>query len=199
MLRDRVGLAVMAFFGLQSLSFYALLTWLAAILEDDAGASPVTAGTLVAVAALVGAPLSLLVPPLAARRPSQVAWVVGAAVPIAAGILGLLIAPQAAPALWSVLYGLGTGASFPLAMTLVLLRSRDPAQTGRLSAASQSLGYLLAASGPLFVGLLHELTGGWTASLLLLLVALAGQVAAGLVAGRPSWCAPTPDAAPRVE
>ncbi|SOE00242.1 MFS transporter [Blastococcus haudaquaticus] len=184
-LRDRVGLAVMAFFGLQSLSFYALLTWLAAILEDDAGVGPVTAGTLVALAALVGAPLSLLVPPLAARRPSQVVWVVGAAVPIAAGILGLLLAPEAAPALWAVLYGLGTGASFPLAMTLVLLRSRDAAQTGRLSAASQSLGYLLAATGPLFVGLLHEVTGGWTASLLLLLVALAGQVAAGLVAGRP--------------
>jgi CP family cyanate transporter-like MFS transporter len=184
-LRDRVGLAVMAFFGLQSLSFYAMLTWLAGILEDDAGVTPVSAGALVAVAALVGAPLSLLVPPLASRRPGQTGWVVAAAVPVAVAIVGLLVAPDAAPALWAVLFGLGTGASFPLAMTLVLLRSRDVAQTGRLSAAAQSIGYLLAASGPLAVGLLHDATDGWTASLLLLLVVLAGQLAAGLVAARP--------------
>lgn len=184
-LRDRVALAVMVFFGLQSLSFYALLTWLAQILEDDAGVTPVTAGWLVAVAAFVGAPLSLVVPPLAARRPGQGAWVVVAGAAIGVGLVGLLVAPAAAPALWSVMYGLGTGASFPLAMTLVLVRSRDVAQTGRLSAAAQSLGYLLAATGPLVVGLLHELTDDWTPGLVVLLVLLAGQVAVGLVAARP--------------
>lgn len=184
-LRDRVALAVMVFFGFQSLCFYGMLTWLAQILEDDAGVSPVTAGVLVAVGALLGAPLSLLVPPLAARRPDQRAWVVASALPTAAGILGLLLAPDAAPVLWAVLYGLGTGAAFPLAMTLVLVRSRDVAQTGRLSAASQSLGYLVAASGPLAVGLLHEATGGWTAGLVLLFAVLIGQLLVGLVAARP--------------
>jgi CP family cyanate transporter-like MFS transporter len=100
-------------------------------------------------------------------------------------VLGLILAPDAAPVLWSVLYGLGTGAAFPLAMTLVLVRSRDVAQTGRLSAASQSLGYLLAASGPLAVGLLHEATDGWTAGLVLLLAVLVGQLLVGLLAARP--------------
>jgi MFS transporter, CP family, cyanate transporter len=184
-LRDRVGLSVMLFFGLQSLTFYAMLTWLPAILEDDAGVSAVTAGAVLAGAALLGAPLSLLVPPLAARRPAQGVWVVASALPIAVALLGLLLAPEAAPVLWSLLYGLGTGSSFPLAMTLVLVRSRDVAQTGRLSAASQSLGYLLAATGPLAVGLLHEATEGWTAGLLLLLALLAGQLLVGLVAARP--------------
>jgi CP family cyanate transporter-like MFS transporter len=184
-LRDRVALAVMVFFGFQSLCFYGMLTWLAQILEDDAGVSPVTAGVLVAVGALLGAPLSLLVPPLAAGRPDQRAWVVASALPTATGILGLLIAPDAAPVLWAVLYGLGTGAAFPLAMTLVLVRSRDVAQTGRLSAAAQSLGYLVAASGPLAVGLLHEATGGWTAGLVLLFAVLIGQLLVGLVAARP--------------
>ncbi len=84
-----------------------------------------------------------------------------------------------------MLYGFGTGAAFPLAMTLVLQRSRDVAQTGRLSAASQSLGYLVAATGPLGVGLLHEATGGWRGGLVLLLAVLVGQAAVGLVAARP--------------
>jgi MFS transporter, CP family, cyanate transporter len=184
-LRDRVALSVMVFFGLQALSFYALLTWLAPVLESDAGLSGVAAGGLVAIAALVGAPLSLVLPPLAARRPSQAPWIVAASVPTAVAIVGLLVAPAAAPVLWAILYGLGTGAAFPLSMTLILVRSRDVAQTGRLSAASQSLGYLVAASGPLAVGLLHEATGTWRAGLLLLLGVLVAQLAVGLVAARP--------------
>ncbi len=184
-LRDRVGLAVTVFLGLQSLSFYAMLTWLPAVLRDDAGLSAVAAGGLLAVAALLGAPLSLLVPPLAARRPGQGGWVVAVTASTAAGIVGLLTAPDAAPALWAVLYGAGTGAAFPLAMTLILVRSRDAAQTGRLSAAAQSVGYLLAATGPLAVGLLHEATGGWTAGLLVLLAVLIPQLVAGLLAARP--------------
>ncbi|GAA3176365.1 MFS transporter [Blastococcus jejuensis] len=184
-LRDRVALSVMAFFGLQSLSFYAMLTWLPGVLESDAGVSPVRAGVLLAVGAVIGAPLSLVVPPLAARSRGQGGWVLVSCAPTAAALVGLLVAPAAAPTLWAVLYGLGTGSAFPLAMTLVLLRSRDVAQTGRLSAAAQSVGYLVAATGPFAVGLLHDVTDGWTAGLVLLLVVLAAQLAAGLAAGRP--------------
>ncbi|MGY1641971.1 MFS transporter [Geodermatophilus sp. SYSU D00703] len=184
-LRDRVALAVTAFFGLQSLTFYSMLTWLADLLESDAGLSAVGAGGLLALAAAVGAPCALVVPPLAARRPSQVPWVLGSTAPILVALVGLLVAPASAPAVWAVLYGFGTGLCFPLAMTLVLVRTRDVAQTGRLSAAAQSVGYLLAATGPLAVGLLHDATGTWRPSLVLLLVLLACQAAAGLYAARP--------------
>jgi CP family cyanate transporter-like MFS transporter len=183
-LRDRVALAVMLYFGLQSLSFYAMLIWLPAILESEAGISPVAAGGLVALAAILGAPTSLVVPPLAARRGNQVGWALAVAVPTVIAIVGLIVAPSAAPVLWALLYGLGTGAAFPLSMTLVLQRSRDVAQTGRLSASAQSIGYLIAATGPLAVGLLHEATGGWTVSLVLLLVVLLAQAAVGVAAGR---------------
>jgi CP family cyanate transporter-like MFS transporter len=184
-LRDPMALAVTLFFGLQSLAFYAMLTWLPAILEDEAGTSPVAAGGLLALATVLAVPAAIVVPPLATRRRSQVGWTVAASAPIAVALVGLIVAPAAAPALWAVLYGLGTGVSFPLAMTLVLVRTRDVGQTGRLSASAQSIGYLIAAGGPLAVGLLHELTGGWTAGLLVLLALVAGQLAAGLVAGRP--------------
>jgi CP family cyanate transporter-like MFS transporter len=184
-LRDRVALAVMLYFGFQALSFYAMLIWLPGILESEAGISPVAAGGLLALATVIGAPTSLVVPPLAARNRGQVAWAIGVAVPSAIALLGLLLAPAAAPVLWAVLFGLGTGAAFPLSMTLVLQRTRDVAQTGRLSASAQSIGYLVAATGPLAVGLLHESTGGWAASLLLLLAVQAAQALVGVAAGRP--------------
>jgi CP family cyanate transporter-like MFS transporter len=183
-LRDRVALFVTLFFGLQSLSFYAMLAWLPDILQE-AGISPVAAGGLLALATALGAPASLVVPTLAARRPHQGRWVLLAGGLIIVALAGLLVAPAAAPVLWTLLYGLGTGVAFPLAMTLVLLRTRDVAQTGRLSAAAQSTGYLLAATGPLSVGLLHDLTGGWAGGLALLLVLALAQTGFGLAAARP--------------
>jgi MFS transporter, CP family, cyanate transporter len=184
-LRDRVALSVTLFFGLQSLSFYVMLTWMADVLEAEAGVSPVAAGGLVALAAGLGVPTSLVVPSLASRRPSQAPWVLVGTLPVMAATIGLLVAPVTAPLLWALLYGLGSGASFPLAMTLFLRRTRDVAQTGRLSAGAQSVGYLLAATGPLVFGLLHEATGGWGAGLVLLLGVLVVQLVVGLAAARP--------------
>lgn len=183
LLRDRVALAVTVFFGLQSLAFYTLLAWLPSILRD-AGVGAGEAGGMLAVAALLGAPVSFLVPRLAVRRSSQELWVLVVAAPSALGLLGLLTVPAAAPWVWSVLLGLGTGAAFPLALTIVLLRSRDSQQAARLSGAAQGAGYVLAASGPFVIGLLHDSTGSWTPSLLLMLALLATQVATGLLAAK---------------
>ena len=184
-LRDRVAVAVTVFFGLQSLSFYAMLTWLPDILEDYAGVSAVTAGGLTALAAVLGGPASLVVPTVAARFRSQVVPVVLVAAPVLVALAGLLLAPSSAPLLWALLYGIGTGSAFPLSMTLVLLRTRDVGQTGRLSAAAQSAGYLLAATGPIAVGALAEVTGGWRAGLLALVGVQVAQAAVGVAAGRP--------------
>jgi CP family cyanate transporter-like MFS transporter len=187
---DRVAVAVTSYFGLQSLSFYVMLTWLPAVLQDRTATSPAGAGALLAVAAALGAPASLLVPRLAARSAGQGGWVVAVAAPSAMALLGLLLAADAAPVLWVLLYGLGTGAAFPLALTLVVLRTRDALETGQLSASAQSIGYLVAAAGPLGVGLLADASGGWTVPLLALLGLLGAQTAVGLAAGRPRLVRP---------
>lgn len=184
LLRQPLARAVTAFFGLQSLTFYTALAWLPQVLVDDAHLSAAGAGGLLAVMAVLGIPVSLVVPRLAARRPGQGGWVVAASVPTLAALVGLLAAPAAAPVLWAVLLGIGTGASFPLALTLVVLRSRDSAQTAGLSAAAQGAGYLLAACGPVLAGLLHDVEHGWTAALAVLAALVVAQVAVGLRAGR---------------
>ncbi|MDT0277315.1 MFS transporter [Blastococcus goldschmidtiae] len=185
MLRDPVALAVTLFFGFQSLSFYAMLTWLAEVLEAEAGVSAVAAGGLLAVATGLAVPLALVVPGLAGRRPGQQPWVLLGTLPVVVAIVGLLVAPGSAPLLWAVLYGIGSGTAFPLSMMLIVARSRDVAQTGRLSATAQSVGYLLAATGPLGVGLLHDATGAWGPGLALMLTAVVLQLVVGLAAARP--------------
>lgn len=183
-LRDRLARAVTVFFGLQSLTFYTMLAWLPQVLRDDARLSPSAAGGVLAAVTLLGVPVSLVVPRLAARRPDQRAWILAVSVPNLLGLAGLVLAPAAAPLLWAVLLGLGTGASFPLALTLVVLRSRDSVQTARLSAAAQGVGYLLAATGPVLAGVLHDVTAGWAAALLALAALVLLQVVVGLRAAR---------------
>jgi CP family cyanate transporter-like MFS transporter len=187
MLRDRVALAVTLFFGLQTLTFYTMITWLPTILHDDAGLSLSSAGALVAVATAFGGPTSFLVPWLAGRTASQGLWVVAVTVPMAVALVGLTVAPAASPVLWTMLWGIGNGASFPLAMILVLLRTRDSAQTARLSATAQCLGYLLAASGPLAAGALFDVTSSWTPGMAALVGLLVFQLMAGWAAARPRF------------
>jgi CP family cyanate transporter-like MFS transporter len=100
--------------------------------------------------------------------------------------VGLLTAPGRAPWLWAGLAGLGA-AAFPLALTLIGLRSRTPATTAALSAFTQSIGYLLAGSGPLLVGVLYGATGGWGWPFVLVFVALGAMLVSGWFVGCPRY------------
>ena len=82
-----------------------------------------------------------------------------------------------------MILGLGQGASFALALTLIVLRSADARTAGQLSSMAQGVDYCLAAAGPLLVGVLHSWTGSWSALAGLFLVIGMGALVAGLGAG----------------
>ncbi|ANZ42937.1 MFS transporter [Lentzea guizhouensis] len=185
LLRSPLAWVITVFFGLQSLFAYTVMGWLPAMLVD-AGVDRNTAGMLLAVSMLLSVPVSLFVPPIAARFSSQGPVVLVLGVLSFAGILGMLVAPAAAPGLWMVLIGFGMG-MFPLALLVMSLRTKSTSDTARLSAMAQSLGYLIAASGPFAFGLLRDATGAWTVSLVLQLVLLAALTALGWIAGRPRY------------
>jgi MFS transporter, CP family, cyanate transporter len=180
--RGVLAWALAGFFGLQSLAAYVVMGWLPSIYQD-AGIEPARAGLLLAIVIGIGAPISIVLPEMAARRPDQRPWVVGLAAMAAAAYLGLMVAPAAAPVLWAILLGTGMGA-FPLALVLIGLRALTNEGTAKLSSLAQGAGYLLAASGPFAIGVLREATGSWTVPLLVLLGLLVPQVVCGLVAGR---------------
>lgn len=183
LLRSPLAWQVTLFFGLQSLEFYAVVSWLPTIYRD-AGFSPSDAGLLLSVSTLAGAPAALVMPSIASRAGDQRLHAVAVCALIAVGLLGVIVAPLVQPWLWAILIGLGNGASFPLALTLLVLRTRSATDTARLSALAQSVGYLVAALGPVLVGLAHDLTGSWTAAVGLLLVLLVPQAAFGVAGGR---------------
>lgn len=102
----------------------------------------------------------------------------------AVALAGLLLAPMSYPYVWAVLLGVGTGMAFPLGLTMIVVRSRDVDDASRLSAMSQSVGYLFAAAGPFMVGTFYGATDGWATPLGVLLGVLGVQLVAGLAAGR---------------
>lgn len=185
LMRSRLAWTVTLFFGTQSFLAYVVMGWLPEVLIDS-GTTEGRAGLLLGLTSLIAVPISLFVSPLAARQYSQSGWIVGLGVLGLAGVLGLLVAPGAAPLLWSVLIGLGMSA-FSLVLTVIALRARNADDTVQLSGMAQGFGYLLAAVGPLLFGLLHDMTGGWAASWTLVSAVCLVQVLAGAVAGRSRY------------
>ncbi len=175
---------VTGFMGLQSLLYYAALSWLPTIFQDR-GDSAVTAGNLLALMGVGNLVTSLIVPVLAHRRPSQRGLVVPSLIGTAAGLAGSLWAPLSTAPFWVLVLGVSQGSCLGLAIFFMMARAPNAGVAASLSAFAQSVGYLAASAGPLEVGLLHTATGSWNIPVILLLVLCAAELATGVLAGRP--------------
>jgi len=181
--RHLLAWQVMGFMGLQSLIYYSTLSWLPTLFRDR-GADAVNAGTLLALMNLGNGITALLLPVIAHRIRDQ-RWLAAFTVIIAAGgLAGAAYAPLGGAAAWALLLGLGQGGGLGLAIYYTVARAPDPVTSASLSAFTQGAGYLVAATGPLIVGFLHTTTGGWTVPVVVLLAALAAELATGWQAGR---------------
>ncbi len=181
--REPLAWQVSAFLGLQSLLFYSLTGWLPTILVA-AGLSDLAAGLGFSVFAMMNIVSSISYPMIAVRLRQQSVLAATSAGLWLVGIGGLLFAPVETAYLWSGLAGLGSGASFSLALTLLVLRSSDAATAARLSGMAQAVGYSLAATGPLMMGWVFQASGGWSLPLTLLLAIVPFMTVAGLASGR---------------
>ncbi len=176
---------VALFFGGQSAVAYIFMGWLPKIFIDF-GASPAFAGSLLAILLGVGVPLSFVMPALAAKFANQAPLVIVNGVVGMIAIIGMLIAPLQYAVLWVVLLGI-CGSNFPLALTMIGLKARTAAGVSKLSTFGQSAGYLLAFPGPFLLGVLHEVTGSWTAPMLLIAGLIIFQTLVGVMAGLPRY------------
>ncbi|MEO7349065.1 MAG: MFS transporter [Terrimesophilobacter sp.] len=183
---SRVAWAITMVFALTSFQAYALFAWLPQLLVDQVGVSALEAGLLLGAWGLLGMVASFIAPILVARL-SNVGWVmhVGAA-GFFFGYLGLLLAPGVSPWLWIALCGVGQ-IIFPACLALINLRTKTHEGSIALSGFAQAIGYLIAALGPLLVGLLHDITGGWVASLSLMCGAAVLFVYFGVVLRTPRF------------
>ena len=180
--RSPTAWALACFFGLQATGAYITMGWMPQIFRD-AGVPAGTAGVLLAVTMVMGVPLAFVIPRLATRMKQQGPIVVALGLCGLTGYLGLQLAPAAGAWAWALLLGV-SNCSFPLALTMIGMRSRTGAGVVRLSAFAQSTGYLISIPGPLLVGVLYQHGGGWDLPLALMAALLVPQIGVGLLAGR---------------
>ncbi len=174
--------AMAVFFGMQSLQAYVVFGWVPAVLTD-AGLTREGAGGILAIITAVGIPISAVVPALLGVIKRQGLLIVAFNAAMVLGYAGLIVMPATATWLQGLLIGFGLGA-FPMALTLMALRSRTSAGTTALSGFGQSMGYLIASIGPVGFGFLHDISDGFTLPLIAMICTLIPMLLAGLVVVR---------------
>ncbi len=176
---------VALFMGLQSLAFYVILAWLPELLHDR-GIDTSTAGWILSLSQGTGVLGTLLIPVWAERIDDErrLVWLLAILELVSIG--GLMIPQAFMVGIWASLIGFALGGSFGLALLFIVLRTSDTETATELSGLAQSVGYLLAATGPTLFGALHDLTGAWLMPLLLLLGVALLKIKTGLIAGRPA-------------
>jgi len=183
--RSPTAVFLMMFFGLQSMHAYIQMGWLPKIYVDN-GVAASTASVALAVVGSFNIVGGLIMPVIIDRLRSIVWLPVLFSALMAAGYVGLWLAPASSPMLWASLLGVG-GFCFPTAIALIPARSRVPLVTARLSGFVQPVGYVIAAVGPLVVGVVRESMGDFS----LILPVLAGVCvlmgAVGFRAARASF------------
>lgn len=180
--RNALAWQVTLFLGLNSLIYYIMISWLPAILISH-GYSETYAGSLHGLLQLATAVPGLFIPLLMSRMRDQSAIAVGVSLMCILGTFGLYFMPSQA-ALWTFVFGFGSGSTIILGLSFIGLRSTSSHQAIALSGMAQSIGYLLAATGPTVMGKLHDISGSW-GSVLMVIASLSLIMAInGALAGR---------------
>ncbi|MFC4139055.1 MULTISPECIES: MFS transporter [unclassified Microbacterium] len=166
---NRLTVVIMtAVFSLQSLLYFAVTTWLPSMLAER-GTDPATTGWLLGWFSLIGLIPSLVAPVIARRRRALTWFGPGLGVAMAAGYAWFALSTGTDAAVVSWL-GIVQNAGFGLAIGLLVSLAADAPSAGILSAIAQGVGYAVAGVGSLLLGLLHDATGGWTASILVMAI-----------------------------
>lgn len=185
--RSPLAWQIAFYMGLQSSLFYITISWLPEILFDF-GMAKSTAGWLLSYTQLIGMPASFIVPVLAGRMKTQAPIVLTLGTSAVVGFMGLLFGSSFPVLLISTtLIGIPLGGSFALALTFLALRARNAKHAAYLSGMAQSIGYLIAAAGPIFIGYLYDLTNAWTYPLVTLICITVLVMIFGVRAGQDRY------------
>lgn len=181
--RSPTAWLLVAVFGLQSVLFYGVISWVPNAFVER-GWDPTRAGLLVAVFNGIGLATTIGVPLVADRFPARRPALVLASTVAGTAAAAIILVPDLA-FVWISVLGLALGAVFPLALTLPLDVTDDPAQVGSVAALMLLGGYVVSSTGPLLLGAARDITGDFGASLWLL-VAISAVLAATCVLLSPT-------------
>jgi CP family cyanate transporter-like MFS transporter len=158
-------------FGMTSWNVFVLFTWLPTLISD-AGRSAAFGGAMVSLLIGMSMLVGVFAPTLTIRSRNPAPLITGCVLLYIVGYAGLAFAPRAATVIWVMLLG-AASSLFIVTTTMINTHSRTPAGSAVTSAFVQGIGGAIAVFGPLLFGILHEWTGNWTATYVLVALSLA--------------------------
>ena len=182
LLRSPTAIALMVFFGAQSMQAYIQFGWIAQVYRDG-GLPASNAGAILSIITLGGIPGALIMPRIVAKGKGLRPAIILFGVLLFCGYLGIAYIPTTTPWLWALCLSL-SGFAFPTALAMIIARTREPSVTSAVSGFVQPVGYVLSGIGPMLVGWGFGITGNWKPILWVLAITSVILVAAGLIAAR---------------
>lgn len=170
--RNRTAWLVALFFACNNFAFYSFISWIAPLYVES-GYSSATAGLILAAFTLsfmVATPLFGAISKNEDRR----GWLAVTSGISGAGALWVAIAPTTLPFAAVSLLAFGTGGAFTLSMTLPLDNARTDDEATAWNAFALLISYVIGATGPVLVGVLHDATGSFAVPVWML--AIVGSV-----------------------
>lgn len=154
-------------FGLMAMLFYSFTAWLPQIVQGM-GYSKSYAANVLTIFVVVQIPVSLILPILLRHFPSRRLWL---SVEALLELIGLiLLVSSAQPWIAAIFIGAGAGGLFSLNLLLPLDATDNPQEAASWSAMTQSIGYVLGATGPIILGWIHDATESFSTAIAGLIV-----------------------------
>lgn len=174
---------VTLFMGVQSLLFYSLVAWLPTIIISK-GMTDSFSGSMALAFQLIAIPATLVIPLLCDKVKNQRGLVIFTCLLYLMGMIFFLFAQDQATIFFAItLMSLGMGGSISLSIAFISLRSPNAKRTSELSGMTQSAGYLLAAVGPILMGLIFDNLKSWTVTIVIFCALIVSLTFFGYFAG----------------
>lgn len=185
--RSPLAWQIAVFMGLQSFLFYVTISWLPEILYSK-GLTMETSGWMLSFTQFIGLPASFIIPMLAERLKSQRIIIIVLALFYFSGFVGILLSNNfTIIVISSIFIGIPLSGIFALALALLGMRARTSRDASELSGMAQSVGYVLAAIGPIFIGFLFDLSGNLNLPITAILITIIILLIFGLLVGKERY------------
>lgn len=183
LLKSKLVWAIALFMGIQSWIAYAIFAWVPSILIDRGMSANFSALALMLIQ-LCSMPTMYIIPVLAGKKKNQSMFVATTTMIAFIGCLSLFASNTIILIIGLILIGIGQGASLSFSYLFFAVRTNNAKETSALSGLSQTIGYFIASTGPLFFGYLHDITNSWGSSLTFMLVMHVILLSVGIISGR---------------
>ena len=156
--RNKQAWTMLLFFGLQTSLFFALMSWLPAMLQDKGFSLEVASAvlTFMSVVQLVG---NIVITMLMEKWTNRIKWILSLSL---LGIIGFsLLWIGTGSLLWFAVFIIGVVLSglFPIGLLLPLDEATNNEEANRWSSMVLSGGFMISAILPLMIGVLYDQTG----------------------------------------